>query len=121
MLQRIHAKALALQDETGAVSVIVTTDLVGLPKSVADEMAARAEASYKIPRARLVLNSSHTHSAPVVGTRVRPAYVVDARQEKVIAAYTGSLIERVHQVIGAALKDLSPATLAFNQGFAGSR
>ena len=41
VLQDIWAKALALEDEKGYRVVIVTTDLIGLPSEVADEVALR--------------------------------------------------------------------------------
>jgi len=65
--QPIHAKALALKDDTGAVSVIVTLDLVGIRRDIAEAIAERAGSKLQIPRERILFNASHTHSAPLVG------------------------------------------------------
>src|SRR5581483_8684690 len=65
--QPIHAKALALKDDSGATSVMVTMDLVGVQRDVAEQVARRAASELHIPRERIIFNASHTHSAPVVG------------------------------------------------------
>src|SRR5712692_9714979 len=62
----LWAKALAIEDRMGARVVIVTTDLIGLPRGIADLVAARIQKEYGIERAHLVLNSSHTHTGPLV-------------------------------------------------------
>src|SRR5450759_3247203 len=60
--QDLWAKALALRDPQGHRVVLVTTDLIGLPRQVSEAVAARARKQFKLARADLVLNSSHTHS-----------------------------------------------------------
>ena len=64
--QRLFARALAIDPGSGGRVVIISTDLVGLPASIADEVAARVRNRFGIERARLLLNSSHTHTGPVV-------------------------------------------------------
>src|SRR5579859_2358909 len=62
----LWAKALAIEDRKGARVVIVTTDLIGLPRGVADVVAARVQQQYGIDRSHLVLTSSHTHTGPLI-------------------------------------------------------
>ena len=59
--QRIWAKALAIGDAADAV-VIITVDNLGVPETICAEIANRL----KIPRQRLAVCSSHTHSAPML-------------------------------------------------------
>ena len=66
VLHDLWAKALAIEDRKGARVVIVSTDLIGLPRGIADVVAARVQKEYGIERAHLVLNSSHTHTGPLV-------------------------------------------------------
>src|SRR5450759_1349058 len=73
VLQPIWVKALALEDETGELSVIVTSDLQGFSRTMSDQIAAAASARYQLPRERLLLNASHNHSAPVTSD-VLPLY-----------------------------------------------
>jgi hypothetical protein len=115
----IYAKALALQDDSGAVSVIVAADLVGFTRSVSDPIFAEAEKRYGLDRARLVLNASHTHSGPVTGQLGRPTYRLEKKEALVVERYTAGLIEDVLAVIGEAIDSLEPAEMAFEQGYAG--
>lgn len=117
--QKIWVKALALEDETGARSVLVTSDLLGFNAAMARHVAENALRNHGLSRDRLVLNSSHTHSAPVTDIVLRPAYPYGAAEEEVIKRYTARLLGQIDDVIGAALKDLAPAALSFEQGNAG--
>ncbi len=119
VLHELHAKALALRDETGATTVLVTLDLLGLDRGVADAISGRVLKSYGVPRDRLALNSSHTHSGPVTGYTLRAAYAMDKAQADVVARYTDWMVGKVVEVVGSAIRELAPATLAFEQGSAG--
>jgi neutral ceramidase len=119
-LLELHAKALALQDETGRRAVLVTTDLLGLPRSVSEAVAKRVEQKYGLSREQLFLNSSHTHSGPVIGSMLSVAYEgehgISAEQWNAVQAYTGHLEDQMVKVVGEALHKLRPATLSFGHG-----
>lgn len=117
--QHIFAKALALKDTSGALTVLVTSDLLGFPGDVSAPILALIQQQYGIPRERVVLNSSHTHSAPVVGTMLSPAYPYTEADRKIIKTYTSHLQEQIVSVVGDAVQHLAPANLSFEQGFAG--
>lgn len=118
--QDLFVKALALQDETGTTSVLVTSDLHSYTRRMADTIADGVAARYGLPRQRLLLNGSHTHSGPAVTAEswLRPAEDINAEQEAVIRRYTARVLEQIVDVIGAAIGDLSPATVSFTQGSA---
>jgi hypothetical protein len=120
--QRIYAKALAIKDDGGAVAVAVTLDLVGIRREMAEAVAARAQKELGIPRERILFNASHTHSAPLVGdarSYVERMGAHFAVQKTVIAGYTERLPELIYQAISKSVSALQPATLSFEQGFAG--
>ncbi len=117
--QHIFAKALALRDETGTVTVLVTSDLLGFPGEVSAPIFTRVQEQYGLPRERLALNSSHTHSAPVVGDMLSPAYSFDDAEMLIVKAYTARLQDQIVDVVGKAIQELAPAVLSFEQGFAG--
>jgi neutral ceramidase len=120
--QPIHAKALALKDDTGAVSVIVTLDLVGIRRDIAEAIAERATGGLHIPRERILFNASHTHSAPLVGDATVYADIMGsylAVQKGAVARYTEKLPGLIYDAITKAVANLRPATLAFEQGYAG--
>jgi hypothetical protein len=117
--QHIFVKALALKDDAGAVSVLVTSDLLGFPGEVSAPIFTRVQQQFGLPRERVILNSSHTHSAPVVGHMLSPAYPYGEADIKVVNAFTSKLEDQVVEAVGSAIQKLAPAELSFEQGFAG--
>ena len=119
ILSDIYAKALALEDSTGARFVLVAADILGFNAVMSDAIAQRVEEQYGLSRDRLALNASHTHSAPVTGAVLRPAYPLEPENLPPIERYTAKLLDQVVEIVGRAIDDLEPATLEFNQGLAG--
>lgn len=112
---KLWAKALALDDGKSKV-VIVTTDVIGLPRVMTDFVSARAQKQYGLDRSRILFNSSHTHTGPVIRPNLILMYDLDAEQQRRVNRYGEKLTEDLFTVIGAALGDLKPARLAFGQG-----
>lgn len=117
--QPIYVKALALEDSTGARSLLLTFDLLGLDRGTARIIAESVQKRFGIPRERVAMVASHTHSAPVAGTVLLPAYPLEASHVAVIERYTDWMLERVTEASEQAVRALAPATLHFGQGFAG--
>ncbi len=116
--QELWAKALAFDDGRGRV-VIVTTDLIGLPRSVSDAVAAQVQKQHGLERGRLLLTSSHTHTGPVVRPNLNVMYDLDDKGDRTLREYSQQLTDRLISVIGAALGDLAPARAALGHGNAG--
>jgi neutral ceramidase len=114
----LYARALAIQDSRGARVVLVTTDLLGLPRALSSEISEYANKSYGLRRDQMLFNSSHTHTGPVVKNSLAGAYDLDATQSALIDDYTHRLKNDLLKVIGEALKDLSPAKLSFGRSTA---
>ncbi len=113
----LHAKALAIEDQTGHRAVLVTTDLLGLPRTVSEKIAGRVQQKYGLSRDQLLLNSSHTHTGPVIGTMLSVAYQgINAEQWEAVKVYTGYLEDQIVKVVGDALHKLQPATLSLGHG-----
>ena len=74
MAQRLHAKALAIGDETtGGAAVLVTVDNLGVPATLVEEVASRLEKSDHLERTRLaVVGLPHAYR-PVSDRRGPPA------------------------------------------------
>jgi hypothetical protein len=114
-------KALALRDESGNVFVVETLDLVGIRREIVEPVAERAARELGIPRARLLVNVSHTHSAPLVGDITVYEPIMGAYREAqraAVARYTEALPGLMFRAIAEAVKNLRPAELAFGQGSA---
>jgi neutral ceramidase len=116
VIHDLWAKALAIEDRKGARVVIVSTDLIGLPRSISDIVAARVQKQYGIDRAHLVLNSSHTHTGPLIRRNLEMLFELGPEENQVVSDYSNKLTENLVTVVGAALKDLEPADLSFGNG-----
>ena len=119
VLQPLWAKALVLEDGGGARAAIVTMDLIGIDRRMSEAVCQRALQKTGIPRQRIVLNCSHTHSGPVVAGVTPLVYDLDAPQQAAVAAYAQTLEDTLVAVIEAATKDLRPAKLFFGEGQCG--
>ncbi len=119
VLSPIWAKALAIESSPGGRIVIVSTDLVGIPRELSDEVAAKLKQQYGLNRSQLLINASHTHTGPMVWPNLRNLTVLpDGEQEKLIV-YRNTLATALVSVAGSALQDLSPAIIEFGEGSAG--
>jgi len=66
-----------------------------------------------------VLNVSHTHCAPEVAVERPVFHNMPADEEAKLARYIrGELNPKIIDVVGAALKDLAPATLSYSESSA---
>jgi neutral ceramidase len=117
--QHIYVRALALQDERGKAAAIVTFDLVAIDRGMADAIAERCRNQYGLSRDRLLLNASHTHTAPVVGRVLLTQFDLSAAQAERVRRFTDSTIDKAVEVVGAAIHGLKPATLEYGVGLAG--
>lgn len=114
----LNAKALAIEDAGRGRVVLVTTDLLGLPRALSTEIAEQARKSYGLKREQILFNSSHTHTGPVLSGSLSGAYNLDAAQSKAVDEYTAQLKTKLIALIGDAIKDLGPAKLAYGVGTA---
>jgi hypothetical protein len=117
--QDLWAKALALRDAEGHKAVLVTTDLIGLPGVLSDEVASRVEARFGVERRALVLSASHTHCGPAVRKNLAVLYDFTEEDRKRVDAYGDALVDRLVEVVGKALEDLVPAQLSVGHGAVG--
>lgn len=116
--QELYAKALAIQDESDAISIIVTTDLIGMPAGLAKDVSTRVENAHGIPRGRVMLTSSHTHSGPAISDNLIHMYGLDDEQVAKVVAYTATLTDHLERVINEAIADIEPGTLHWGNGHA---
>ncbi len=116
----LWAKALALQDASGGRVVLVTMDLIGLPRELSGEVAAQVKKQHGLERSQLVLNSSHTHSGPVVWPNLKTMYdLLTPAERDCLEKYSRRLADDLVSLVGAALADLAPAKLSTGHGSAG--
>lgn len=117
-LQDLYVKALALEDQAGHKLVLMTSDLVGLPRNLSEKVAREVEQRTGLPRECLLLTCSHTHCGPVVRNSLNDMYDMPPEQWRKVDAYTEQLRGWMVQTIVAAVADLKPARLALGKGTA---
>ena len=64
--QSLFAKALAVGSGDHDTVIILTVDTLGIPAELTDRIAAALKARLSLPRERLALCASHTHSGPMI-------------------------------------------------------
>jgi len=95
----LHARAVVLDDGTTALAMVVVDNL-GVAPEAQDEAKALASEKTGIPTDRMLVCSTHTHSAPPSNGRDGPA-----------AAYRKLLVEGIAESIAKAHESLRPARI----------
>ncbi|HYH55232.1 MAG TPA: neutral/alkaline non-lysosomal ceramidase N-terminal domain-containing protein, partial [Anseongella sp.] len=114
-LHDLWAKALVLEDKKGEQVLLLTMDLLGLPKGISDRLRDQLEAKFGFSRAQVLLNSSHTHSGPVLTAALSDIYPLDGDQLEKIARYSAQLEEQLAALVAEALRSMKPVRLyAYN-------
>ena len=115
-LNDLYAKAMALEDARGKRAVLITVDLCVLRAAEAETLFGRLTERTGLQRRQLLLNFSHTHSGPILGSSDLDRYPMSAEERQATLEYTTRLFEKIADVALAALADLKPATLAWGTG-----
>jgi hypothetical protein len=116
--QELYVKALALQDSAGTKLVLLTSDLVGLPRLLSAAVTGDMERRTGLRREQILLTCSHTHCGPVLRGSLNDMYPLSPEQWRDVDEYTQRLHGRMVETMMAALADLKPARLAYGKGTA---
>lgn len=122
--QDLFAKALALDDGAGHRLLIITLDLIGVPRPLHDRVADRLKETRQLPPEALLINASHTHCGPEFRVGRTPADEPEQGSPRQGEAYAAKLEEQLLQIAGEALDRLEPVTLTYHHarcGFAMNR
>jgi putative membrane-bound dehydrogenase-like protein len=115
-LHDLAAKAICIEDSRGKKLVLVTTDLIGIPRTLGERVAAGAKKRFGLERSDLMLTCSHTHCGPVLSGNLIDMYPLDAKELDRVTTYTAKLEKDLVDLIGAAIEKLEPATLEYGLG-----
>ncbi|TMQ32904.1 MAG: hypothetical protein E6K70_16045 [Planctomycetota bacterium] len=96
----------------------MTSDLVGIPRPLAEAVTAAVQRQTGLPRASLMLSVSHTHCGPVVRGSLNDMYNMPPEEWRKVEAYTEQLRGWMIETIVNAVHDLKPAHLAAGKGTA---
>ncbi len=120
----LRAKVLALEDGRGTKLVIVTVDLLGVPRPLRDWLEKQVKQSYKLPPENLLLNASHTHCGPVVKEMEDSIYGdsfygLSPEQIRRSRQYMETLQQKLLMLVGQAIENLATAQLGYTHARAG--
>lgn len=115
-LHDLWIKALALEDAEGVQSVLVTADLLGLPKDLSDRIRKELKLQFNLAKSQIILNSSHTHSAPVLENALVDIYPLDKLQIQAVEDYSDHLVNQFIALVGDAMQKLEPVKLYSGNG-----
>jgi hypothetical protein len=115
----LYAKALALEDAKGTRLVIVTLDLIGIPRALRDGLEGEAGRRFALPPEGLLLNASHTHCGPELRMSKASLYDIPPERVEQTGAYCEGLKEKLLGLVGEALENLEPAALGYTHARAG--
>ena len=124
VLGELEARALVLDDASGRRLVVVTLDLIEIPESLRDRIAAMAADRHALGPDELLVNVSHTHGGPMVSSRTIADWGIDPVWGRRAEAYVDFLVGRIDDAIRRALAGRAPARLGFSAsrcGFAMNR
>ena len=119
-LHDLWAKVLVLEDSLGKKAVLITADLVGFPKPTVDRIRLQLAKKHRLSKAQIILNSSHTHSGPVLKDALYDYYTrpIDDAHLKLIADYTDRLEKKIIAAVDEAIGRLKPAKVSASNGVA---
>ncbi|WP_435020796.1 neutral/alkaline non-lysosomal ceramidase N-terminal domain-containing protein [Tundrisphaera sp. TA3] len=115
----LYGKALAIEDAKGTRLVIVTLDLIGVPRVLRKNLERRCGEAFQLPPEGLLLNASHTHSGPEFRLGHSAGDDADTRPTQDGEAYGARLEGQLFALIGEALGGMAPARLGYTHARAG--
>ncbi|HID22886.1 MAG TPA: hypothetical protein EYP14_10875, partial [Planctomycetaceae bacterium] len=123
-VHELFAKALALADRSGNRLVILTVDLIGIPKELRAAVEEALKERYNLPPECLLMNASHTHCGPEIRMAVPDRYGTVPEGREANIEYSRKLPGKLIELAGKAIERIEPAELLYSHarcGFAMNR
>ena len=113
----LFIRVLALEDAGGHRGIILSSDTLGMSKTIYDRVSEQLQSQFGLDRSQFMLHASHTHCGPVLQQALPDIYPLNEQQREDVREYTESLTAKIVTTIGQALGQLEPATLYEATGF----
>jgi neutral ceramidase len=105
-LHPLWIKVVALEDANGHQGVILSSDTLGIPKTIYDNTCAALKEKHGLERSQIMLHASHTHCGPVLRGALLDIYPLDEEQTRRINAYSEKLEKNIVETVGKALASM---------------
>lgn len=117
MLHDLWVKALAIEKD-GKKVVIITSDIIGLTHELSAEIMDIIQKKHSLDRSQLILNSSHTHSGPVIWPGLSLMYNLNDTNLLNLVGYSRELKQAVCDAVDSALGSMVPSSIETGRGTA---
>ncbi len=118
LLHDLWVKALVLEDRNGHQSVVVTSDLMGIPRYMYENISQKLMKRFHLERSQILLTFSHNHCAPRLHEDLVDYYPKDSVQFELVREYSDKLEEKIIETVAQSFLDLSPVRLSIGEGTA---
>jgi len=115
-LHDLWIRVLAIEDAGGYRGVVLSSDTLGIPKSIYDNTCAALRETLGLDRSQIMLHSSHTHCGPVLRRALNDVYPLDEQQLQWIEEYSTELENKIVEAVRRAFANLQPVRLFGGQG-----
>ena len=112
----LYARAAALRDPSGKTVVLVSTDLIGVPATMAQRICPVIEKRHGLTRGDIMLTCSHTHCGPALDDELTSMLFLPDNDLATVKKYQPILDAKLIAVVDQAIADLKPAQLATGIG-----
>lgn len=109
-------QAVALRTRPADPAVLVSLDNCEVSRQFMAPVLERLSRTHGLGPGRVMVVSSHTHSAPVIEGPLMGMYQLSSSEQERVVKYGQYLQQKLEEVVGAALDDLKPATLEHGIG-----
>ncbi len=118
-LHDLWAKTMALRAPDGHTVVLVTTDHMGMSRTISESLCAQVRARHGIARPDFMLTFSHNHCGPCLQDDLVDYYPSDDAQRLLVREYSDWMAKEIVDGVGDALAGLQPARLFRGEGTCG--
>ena len=118
VIDPLYARALAIRDNQQRTALIITLDLLTIDKYIADRISDYVKKRYRIPRERIMINASHTHTGPVIFNSASDISPLNEEETEVARKYTELLETKIYGIVDKAMASLVPGLLKYGVGSA---
>lgn len=115
----LHAKALALEGKDGSQLLIITLDLVSVPRTLRDVVTEGIERRCGVAPKSVLIGASHTHCGPELRMTKAALYGLDPQRVEQARAYTDKLRQTLVNLAYQAIQAKKPAVLSYTHARAG--
>lgn len=112
----LYAKAAVLRDPAGKMVLFVSTDLVGVPATMARFLCEAVQQKHGLPRADVMITCSHTHCGPALDDPLSHMLDMNEQDWNEVRKYQRVLNAKLLNVVDRAMENLQPARLSTGSG-----